>query len=125
MKLEGDLSAFLYADQQKIEQVLVNLVNNAVKYAPKSLFITFRVEQLPSAVKITVSDEGPGIALEHLSHLFDRYFRADQQKSQTSGLGLGLYISSEIIRRHGGRMGVDTSPGEGASFWFTLPNPDR
>jgi PAS domain S-box-containing protein len=121
LKFEGDHSTTIYADQQKIEQVLVNLVNNAIKYAPKSLAITLQVEQLPSAVKITVIDQGPGIAPEHLSQLFDRYFRVDEKKSQTSGLGLGLYISAEIIRRHGGEMGVDSELDKGAAFWFTLP----
>lgn len=121
LKFEGDHSIMIYADQQKIEQVLINFVNNAIKYAPKSLLITLQVEQLPSAVKITVIDQGPGIAPEHLSQLFDRYFRADEKRHQTSGLGLGLYISAEIIRRHGGEIGVDSDLGKGASFWFTLP----
>lgn len=122
LELEGMPSTIIYADQQKIEQVLINLVNNAIKYAPKSLVITLRVEQLPSAVKFTVTDQGPGIAPEYLSQLFDRYFRVDEKRNQTSGLGLGLYISAEIIRRHGGEMGVDSEPGQGASFWFTLPD---
>jgi PAS domain S-box-containing protein len=121
LQIEGDSSTLIFADQQKIEQVLVNLVNNAIKYAPKSLVITLRVEQLPSAAKITVTDQGPGIAPENLSQLFDRYFRVDDQKQQTSGLGLGLYISAEIIRRHEGEMGVNSEVGKGASFWFTLP----
>lgn len=121
LDFEGDHSALIYGDQQKIEQVLINLLNNAIKYAPKSLRITLRIEQLPSAVKMTVIDKGPGIAPEHLSQLFDRYFRVDPQKSHTSGLGLGLYICAEIIRRHDGEMGVNSEPGKGASFWFTLP----
>ena len=121
LKYEGDHSINIYADQQKIEQVLVNLVNNAIKYASKSLEIILRVEQLPSAVKITITDHGPGIGPEHLSQLFERYFRVEGNKSQTSGLGLGLYISSEIIRRHGGEMGVDSEINKGSSFWFTLP----
>jgi PAS domain S-box-containing protein len=121
LEFEGNHSTMIYADQQKVEQVLVNLVNNAIKYAPKSLMITLRVEQLPSAVKITVIDHGPGIAPEHLSQLFDRYFRVDEKKNQTSGLGLGLYISAEIIKRHGGEMGVDSELDKGSEFWFTLP----
>jgi signal transduction histidine kinase len=121
LQIEGDASTLIFADQQKIEQVLVNLVNNAIKYAPESLVITLRVEQLPSAVKITLTDQGPGIAPENLGQLFDRYFRVDEHKRQASGLGLGLYISAEIIRRHEGEVGVNSEVGKGASFWFTLP----
>lgn len=122
LKREGDDSIMLYADQQKTEQVMVNLVNNAVKYASESMVITIRFEQLPTAVKITVIDQGPGIAQDHLNQLFDRYFRVDEKKHQTSGLGLGLYISAEIIKRHGGEIGVDSKLNEGSEFWFTLPN---
>ena len=121
VQFEGEDKTMVYADEQKVEQVLINLVNNAIKYAPDSYNINVRVEQLASAVKITVTDEGPGIAPEHLNQLFNRYFRVDEQSSQTSGLGLGLYISSEIIRRHGGEMGVESELGKGTSFWFTLP----
>ncbi|HEY4195001.1 MAG TPA: HAMP domain-containing sensor histidine kinase, partial [Mucilaginibacter sp.] len=66
-------------------------------------------------------DRGPGIAEDKLPHLFDRYYRADSEGAQYSGLGLGLYISAEIIRRHGGDIGVDSEPGNGSTFWFTLP----
>lgn len=114
----------IYADQQKIEQVLINLVNNAIKYAPKSLEIILRVEKLPQGVKITVIDHGPGIAREYLDQLFDRYFRVDRKNHQSSGLGLGLYISAEIIRRHGGDIGMDSEPGKGSAFWFNLPDQD-
>jgi len=121
-KYEGNLDVMLYADAQKVEQVLVNLVNNAIKYAPKSPDITLKVESLPSAVKISVIDRGPGIAPEHVDQLFERYFRVDGEQNRKSGLGLGLYISAEIIRRHGGEIGVHSKVGEGTMFWFTLPD---
>ena len=119
---EGDLDVMIYADAQKVEQVLVNLVNNAIKYAPKSPVITIKVETLPSAVRISVTDRGPGIAPEHVDQLFERYFRVDGEKNRKSGLGLGLYISAEIVRRHGGEIGVQSKAGEGTTFWFTLPD---
>jgi PAS domain S-box-containing protein len=119
---EGDRDVMIYADAQKVEQVLVNLINNAIKYAPDSPVITVKVENLPSAVKISVVDRGPGIAPEHVDQLFERYFRVDGEKNRNSGLGLGLYISAEIIRRHGGEIGVQSQVGEGSTFWFTLPN---
>lgn len=117
--VEGDPGIGVLADEQKIDQVLVNLVNNAVKYAPDSKTIYINVRQEGVVAKITVRDEGPGIGTEHLPHLFKRYYRSDNHN--TSGLGLGLYICSEIIQRHGGEIGVDSEPGKGASFWFTLP----
>jgi PAS domain S-box-containing protein len=119
---EGDVDVMIYADAQKAEQVLVNLVNNAIKYAPKSPAITIKVETLPFAVKISVIDRGPGIAPEHVDQLFERYFRVDGEKNRNSGLGLGLYISAEIVRRHGGEIGVQSKVGEGTTFWFTLPD---
>ncbi|MDN3551243.1 PAS domain-containing sensor histidine kinase [Mucilaginibacter aquaedulcis] len=122
LTFQGDHSIVMFADQQKVEQVLMNLVNNAMKYAPESLVITMRVERLLSGVKITVIDEGAGISQRHLSRLFERYYRVEENTHQGSGLGLGLYISAEIIRRHGGDIGVESKPGEGSAFWFTLPD---
>ena len=117
--LEGDQTLEVLADEQKIDQVLVNLVNNAAKYAPdsKNIYITFG--RAGSFAKITVRDEGRGISAEHLPHIFERYYRLDQHNN--SGLGLGLYISAEIIRRHGGQIGADSKTGEGSIFWFTIP----
>ena len=71
---------------------------------------------------VSVSDKGKGIPAENLHKLFDRYYRVDENKRQISGLGLGLYISSEIIKRHGGKIGVNSELGSGSSFWFTLPD---
>jgi PAS domain S-box-containing protein len=118
---QGDEHLQLFADEHRIDQVVVNLVNNAVKYAPDSTEIYLIIEHLDDMVKISVKDTGPGINPDKLPHLFDRYYRADYAGSQYSGLGLGLYISSEIVKRHGGQIGVDTELGKGSTFWFTLP----
>ncbi|KLT65635.1 ATP-binding protein [Pedobacter sp. BMA] len=117
----GDNSLNLYADEHRVDQVVVNLVNNAAKYAPVNSNIYLDVVQENRFVKISVRDNGPGIPTEKLPYLFDRYFRADESGSQISGLGLGLYISADIVRRHGGEIGVDSKVGEGSNFWFTLP----
>lgn len=120
---QGNLLLDVFADQQKIEQVVVNLINNAVKYAPESAEIVVRIEDLEDCVKVSVIDRGKGIPAENIPNLFDRYYRINNNGNETSGLGLGLYISAEIIRRHGGEMGVISEPEQGSAFWFTIPKP--
>jgi PAS domain S-box-containing protein len=119
--LVGDLSATVFADENRIQQVLTNFVTNAIKYAPNSPVITIRVTQDDQVLTVAVTDQGPGIAQDQLPHLFDRYFRADESGRQVSGLGLGLYISAEIVERHGGTIGVESEVGKGSTFWFSLP----
>lgn len=119
---QGDPALKIYGDQYKIEQVLANLVNNAVKYAPGSSEIILSAEQLENSVRISIIDKGEGIPASVQPHLFDRYYRVDTQViKKESGLGLGLYICAEIIRRHGGEMGVESTEGQGSRFWFILP----
>lgn len=118
----GDHSLKVTADHYKIDQVLVNLVNNAVKYAPDSLDILIHVEKIPGFIKVTVTDHGDGILPENIPKLFERYYRVGSENHYASGLGLGLYISAEIIKKHHGNIGVDSVVGKGSSFWFTLPD---
>lgn len=118
---QGDAALEVYADEHRIDQVIVNFVNNAVKYAPESKVICLIVEELSDSIRIAVKDQGAGVPPEKLPHLFDRYYRADTSGQQVSGLGLGLYISAEIIKRHGGEIGVDSEVNAGSTFWFTLP----
>jgi PAS domain S-box-containing protein len=118
---QGDPTMEVFGDEHKIEQVLVNLINNAVKYARQSHEIVVCVERITNFAKISVVDQGPGIPEESISKVFERYYRVEQE-THTAGLGLGLYISAEIIQRHGGTMGVDSVFGEGSTFWFTLPD---
>ena len=105
----------------KIDQVIVNLVNNAVKYAPQSNKIILNIESQPKVVKVSVQDFGIGIEDEKLQDIFNRFYQVDNTGNQFSGLGLGLYISSEIIKRHNGEIGVESEPGKGSTFWFTIP----
>ena len=111
----------VFADEHRIDQVITNLVNNAVKYAPDAKEIYLIAERADNGVRIAVQDNGPGISPDKLPHLFNRYYRADYSGMQFSGLGLGLFISAEIIKRHGGQIGVDSEIGKGSTFWFTLP----
>lgn len=121
LQIHGDLNAFVYADEQRVEQVVANLINNAIKYAPNSYMIEITIEQLSEYVKISVRDFGEGIDPAVHQQIFDRYYRAFPDGKKYSGLGLGLYISAEIIKRHGGAIGVDSVVGSGSNFWFTLP----
>ncbi|RYZ46293.1 MAG: PAS domain-containing sensor histidine kinase, partial [Sphingobacteriales bacterium] len=119
--VEGNLDTEVYADADKVDQVLVNLFNNAMKYAPESRSIVAGISREDGFARISVTDKGPGIPAEKLPHLFDRYFRVDLNGLQYSGLGLGLYICAQIIKRHNGTIGVESVVGEGSTFWFTLP----
>lgn len=121
LKIEGDLDLNVHADPNSIEQVITNLANNAIKYAPLSKTNVIRIEKLADRIKVSVIDKGQGIAADKVGHLFKRYYRVDSGGNQYSGLGLGLYISAEIIKKHRGEIGVATEPGEGSTFWFTLP----
>ncbi|HUH33850.1 MAG TPA: ATP-binding protein [Daejeonella sp.] len=125
LKVFGDLKAEVFADEQKIDQVLTNFVNNAVKYAPGATTIELLVESFPDKVKVSVVDTGIGIEPEKVNHIFNRFYQVDPNGMQFSGLGLGLYISSEIIKQHGGQIGVESELGKGSTFWFTIPGQQR
>ncbi|MES2456294.1 MAG: PAS domain-containing sensor histidine kinase [Bacteroidota bacterium] len=119
--LSGDSDLEICADEERVERVLINLLNNAVKYAPESQEIRITFEDQGNAVKICVIDQGPGIASEKLPLLFDQYYQDTGSGAKYSGLGLGLFVSAEIIKKHGGKIGVLSEAGLGSSFWFTLP----
>ncbi len=120
--LQGDDRLEVFADEHRIDQVIINFVNNAVKYAPHSKKIHIKTESLPNHVKVSVQDFGEGINEKILPNLFDRYFRVDHSGKAYTGLGLGLYICAEIIRRHNGEIGAESEVGKGSTFWFTLPH---
>jgi two-component system phosphate regulon sensor histidine kinase PhoR len=119
--VDGDTNLQVSADADKIEQVINNFINNVVKYAPDTKDIHISIEQVGNMAKVSVKDNGPGIPPEKLPHLFDRYYRVDNSGIQYSGLGLGLYICAEIIKKHNGQIGADSDVGKGSTFWFTLP----
>ncbi|MET3606930.1 two-component system CheB/CheR fusion protein [Mucilaginibacter rubeus] len=117
----GEKDLELEGDSERIQRVIVNFVNNAVKYAPQSKEIAILVSRVSGFIRVSVTDQGPGIPADRVPYLFDRFYRADQNGMQYSGLGLGLYISAEIIKKHNGHIGVDSQPGTGSTFWFELP----
>jgi PAS domain S-box-containing protein len=118
---KGLESIKIKADRERLEQVMMNLLTNAVKYSPEKREITVEVETTPSFLKTKIIDHGIGIPAEKLSKIFTRFYRVDDNSQRFAGLGIGLYISAEIIRRHGGEIGVESEEGRGSCFWFTLP----
>lgn len=119
---EGDIYEQVMADNQQIGQVMINFISNAIKYAPESKQVIITAKKISDhEIKISVRDQGPGIPKEKLEHLFKRYYRTNYHGQKFTGLGLGLFISGDIIKEHGGRIGVESEEGRGSEFWFTLP----
>ncbi|MBK1439245.1 PAS domain-containing sensor histidine kinase [Parapedobacter sp. ISTM3] len=111
---------YIYADKQRIEQVLINLLSNAVKYSPFSDMVHIRLHRSPSSVTLSVLDSGIGLTADQQLKLFTRFYRAEGVE-KIQGLGLGLYLCKAIIERHGGQIGVKSEPGSYTEFYFTLP----
>ena len=107
-------------DPERIEQVLLNLLTNAVKYSATSTDIKVFLLNDSKEITIGVQDHGIGISPEKLEIIFERFYRVDNANS-IPGLGIGLYISNEIVKRHGGKILVESEPGKGSIFWVKLP----
>jgi len=108
------------ADGRRLERVVANLVQNALKYAPRDTPIDVCVERRATCVRVSVTDRGPGLAPDDASRVFERFRRARSARDK-SGTGLGLYVSRKIVEAHGGRLCVDSVFGQGSCFWFELP----
>jgi K+-sensing histidine kinase KdpD len=107
-------------DRRRIEQVLTNVIHNAHKYAPKGGRIEIDLNQSDGGVEICVTDNGPGIPKEDQGRVFDRFYVVDDGRG-LSGVGLGLFIAQQMVQLHGGRIWVESQPGEGSTFCFFLP----
>lgn len=119
---EGKLLEKIIGDEGRIEQVLDNLFTNAIKYSPKADKIIVRVSNSKSEALVSVQDFGVGIAKKDREKVFERFYRTNEKNEKNiSGFGLGLYIASEIVKRHGGKIWVESKRGKGSTFYFTLP----
>jgi len=125
LKLVIDVPAELplvFADRERLLQVLENLASNAIKFTPPGGHVELKVEPGPGEVRFSVCDNGPGIAIADLPRLWDRYYQGERKRRK--GLGLGLYISRGIVEAHGGRIWVESQEGKGTTFTFALPAAD-
>ncbi|WP_423147134.1 PAS domain S-box protein [Rubrolithibacter danxiaensis] len=121
IEIKGKTDTVIFADKHRIEQVIINFLSNAIKYSPQSDKVILTIKPGADHVRVEVKDFGIGIPEDKVNYVFDRFFRVQESSQKFSGLGLGLYISAEIIRRHGGEVGVVSKDGNGSEFWFTLP----
>jgi hypothetical protein len=115
----------VFADYDKISSVISNLISNAVKYSGNAEPITVSCQTVEGNATVSVADRGVGIKAEDLERVFERYYRIETELArQVSGFGIGLYLSAEIVRRHGGEIWAESALGEGSTFYFTLPEKD-
>lgn len=120
--LEDGDDADVFIDSDRLTQVLTNLISNAAKFSPPGGTVRIRIDREGPGVRITVSDNGPGIPAEFCARIFQKFAQADASDSRAkSGTGLGLSIAKTITEKLGGRIGFDTAPGKGTSFYIVLP----
>lgn len=117
-------SAMVQGDADRLLQITVNLLTNAMKFTPRGGAVTLAVEQVDGLVRLDVSDTGHGITPEELPHVFERFWRGAGAE-RTAGSGIGLAIVAELARTHGGRVSVQSEPGQGTTFSVLLPSADR
>ncbi|MGH9553006.1 MAG: ATP-binding protein, partial [Terriglobales bacterium] len=111
----------LKCDEDRIIQVLTNLVSNAIKFSSAGGTVKVSLSENGDMVRFSVTDKGPGIAKDHIPQLFGKFQQLNTSFGKRKGTGLGLAISKALVEQHGGRIGVDSAPGLGSTFWFELP----
>jgi len=120
LKVEAEIPLVM-ADPDKVETVLGNLLRNAINYSPDGGTVAVEARRVGDEVVVSVEDQGIGIPPDKIDRIFDRFFRLENGRAAARGHGLGLYIARGIVERHGGRIWVESRPGEGSRFSFTLP----
>ena len=121
IRIDGSTDIRICSNKERIEQVITNFLSNAIKYSPEGSEILLEPALLDGHLRVSVTDHGIGIPSSKLPFVFDKFFRVESSSDKFSGLGLGLYISAEIVSRLRGEIGAVSELGKGSTFWFTLP----
>ncbi len=108
-------------DKDRLQQVVINLLTNAIKYSPSAESVFIMVEQEKGVIKVSVKDTGIGMSRQSLNKIFEKYHRIEEHSMHFQGLGIGLFISFEIIQRHHGKLWAESETGKGSTFYFTIP----
>lgn len=117
----GFANRAIYGDEMRLEQVIVNFLTNAIKYSPGTNEIDVTVNVKDGELYLAVKDFGIGMSPEQQQRVFDKFYRVEETSQRFPGLGIGLFISSEIISRHQGRVGLNSEYGKGSEFYFIIP----
>src|SRR5579885_1992173 len=119
--VNADKECIVNADRERLVQVLVNLLSNAIKFSPSNSTVSVRTTPSDAMLRVEIRDDGPGVPEALQERIFDRFQQVNIDDSKKlGGAGLGLAICKSIVEQHGGKIGVDSTPGAGATFWFTL-----
>jgi PAS domain S-box-containing protein len=121
----GEIAGDFYGDEERLKQVVINLLSNAIKYSPDAETVEVDLSEKDGEITVSVKDYGIGISADNLKRIFERYYRVEGQDIHFQGLGIGLFISMDIIQRHDGKLYVESEPGKGSTFYFTLKNKGR
>ncbi len=116
----GSFSHTITGDRDRLQQVLINLISNGIKYSPEADRVVVNIEELESEIQVSVQDFGVGMATQHLNKIFEKYYRVQEHAANFQGLGIGLYISNTIVERHNGKMWAESEPEKGSTFYFSL-----
>ncbi|QNL49930.1 PAS domain-containing protein [Olivibacter sp. SDN3] len=119
--ISGFASNYYVGDKKRLEQVILNLLKNSVKFSPKGGNINIHLSRLSDFIKVAITDYGLGVDYHNQEKIFENFFRVDEIQKQYPGIGTGLYVSDQIIKNHGGSLWVESTAGQGATFSFTLP----
>ena len=120
----GTTALYVPADVERLTQVIANYLSNAIKFSPEQTPVVLLVERRGDQARFAVRDQGPGLPQGEHERIWERFYRAPgirELSGSSVGFGLGLYICREIARRHGGQSGIESEPGQGSTFWCTLP----
>jgi len=117
----GSVLQKVSGDKDRLQQVVINFLSNAIKYSPEAGTVFIHTEEQNGGIKVSVKDHGIGISAQNLEKVFEKYYRIEDHAIQFQGLGIGLYISYEIIQRHHGKIWAESELGKGSTFNFSLP----